>query len=202
MTPIPPPGSKITVRIDDGDPVVVIPSGSAGLMRYGVGLFLLCWLGGWTVGLFGVSWQLLSGRMPLPAAGFTLFWLCAWTVGGVLVAYQVYRIFRPSVPETLRLRRGSLLYDSGVAPFPMNVGYAHYRDRWKSAFPKRTIVEIDRKGLQTLRLRDTDSDNRLTVDVNATRLVLAVNSTEIEREWLYQVLVDRYALESRQASKP
>jgi hypothetical protein len=196
MTPIPPPGSKITVRTDDGDPVVVIPSGGGGLMRYGTGLFMMCWLGGWAFGFFGVSSQLLSGRTPLPAAAFMLIWLCAWTLGGIFAMYFLYRIFRPTVAETLRLKRASLLYDSGLPPLQMNYGYANYRDRWKSAFPKRTIVEIDRKGLQTLRLRETDSGNRLTVDANAARLDLAVNSSEIEREWLHQLIKNRYALET------
>jgi hypothetical protein len=201
MTPIPPSGSKITVRTEDGDPVIVIPSGGAGLMRYGVGLFMLCWLGGWAFGFFGVSSQLLSGRTPLPAAGFMLLWLGGWTLGGAVAMYYVYRIFRTPVPETLRLKRGSLLYDSGLSPLQMNYGYANYRDRWRSVFPKRTIVEIDRKGLQTLRLRETNSGNRLTVDANAARLDLAVSGSEIEREWLYQLIADRYSLVSSQAAR-
>jgi hypothetical protein len=201
MTPIPPTGSKITVRTDDGDPVIVIPYGASGLARYGGGLFLLVWLTGWTAGLVAVGAKFIVGAFQGHAEIFTVFWLAIALMAEVYAAYALFRIFRPAIPETLRLKRGSLLYDSGVRPPQMTYGYGKYRDRWNSMFPKRTVVEIDRKGLQTLRLRDTDSGNRLTVDANAARLDLAVNSTEIEREWLYQVIADRYTLDHAQIAR-
>jgi hypothetical protein len=43
----------------------------------------------------------------------------------------------------------------------------------KSMFPKRTRVELDRRNLQSLRLRETNDGNRLTVDVDALRLDIA-----------------------------
>lgn len=65
---------------------------------------------------------------------------------------------------------------------------------WKDLFPKRTIVELDGCKLATLRLRETDAGNRLTIDANASRLNLASTASEIDREWLYQVLAKRYSL--------
>jgi hypothetical protein len=202
MTPIPPTGSKITVRTDDGDPVVVIRVSGGDVARYGGGVFLLCWFCAWTAALVFVATQIVFGAAPGPAKAFMVFWFAAAMVAEIFVGYYLFRIFGPQVPETLRLKRGGLLYDSGRLPPPSSYRYGSQRDSWKSAFPKRTIVEIDRKGLQTLRLRETDSGNRLTVDVNATRLDVAVNSTEIEREWLYQVIKDRYGLDSAQAARP
>ena len=61
-------------------------------------------------------------------------------------------------------------------------------------FPKRTRLELDRHTLQSLRLRETDGGNRLTVDAGAQRLDLAGAATEVEREWLYRLLAKRYAL--------
>jgi hypothetical protein len=61
-------------------------------------------------------------------------------------------------------------------------------------FPKRTRVELDRRKLQSLRLRETNDGNRLTVDADALRLDIAPSASEIEREWLYQLLADRYSL--------
>jgi len=61
-------------------------------------------------------------------------------------------------------------------------------------FPKRTIVTIDRRQMQTLRLRDTETDNRLTVDAGAERLDLARNASEVEREWLYRLLAEKYGV--------
>jgi hypothetical protein len=52
-------------------------------------------------------------------------------------------------------------------------------------FPKRTRVELDRRKLQSLRLRETNEGNRLTVDADALRLDIAPSASEIEREWLY-----------------
>jgi hypothetical protein len=61
-------------------------------------------------------------------------------------------------------------------------------------FPRRARLELDRRGLQSLRLRETSEGNRLTVDVDASRIEIARSASEIEREWLYQVLVKRYSL--------
>ena len=61
-------------------------------------------------------------------------------------------------------------------------------------FTKRTRVELDRRNLQSLRLRETNDGNRLTVDVDALRLDIAQSASEIEREWLYELLAKRYSL--------
>jgi hypothetical protein len=198
MTPAPPAGSRITLKTVDADPVIVVPSPSGGIMRYGIGLFVLAWLGGWVFGFGGAASQLAAGNTPGTAKGFLAFWLVAWTVGGVFAVYYAYRAFRPPIPETLTLKRGSVLYDSGIPALQMNYGYnysyANQREAWRAMFPKRTIVEIDRRQLETLRLRETDTGNRLTVDANAARIDLAATASEIEREWLYRTLASRYSL--------
>ena len=58
----PPDGSKISVTTEGTDPMIVVPSGSAGAMRYFVGLFLLFWLGGWFVGFSDVLTRVLTGK--------------------------------------------------------------------------------------------------------------------------------------------
>jgi len=40
--------------------------------------------------------------------------------------------------------------------------------------------------------------NRLTVDADALHIDIAQSASEIEREWLYQLLEKRYALPSPQ----
>jgi hypothetical protein len=59
-------------------------------------------------------------------------------------------------------------------------------------FPKQTRAELTQK--QSLRLRETDLGNRLTIDVDAERIDLASGASEVEREWLAQLLARRYAL--------
>ena len=88
-----------------------------------------------------------------------------------------------------------MAYDSGVPPLQLTYGYHTYeRDPWRSIFPKRTRVALDRRKLESLRLRETSAGNRRTVDVDAVRVDVAQAASEIEREWLYQVLLKRYAL--------
>jgi hypothetical protein len=59
-------------------------------------------------------------------------------------------------------------------------------------FSKRLRVELDRRQLQSLRLRETESGNRLTLDANAARLDVARSVSEVEREWLYKLLAGQY----------
>jgi hypothetical protein len=188
----PPEGSKMRIANDDGDPTIVVPPAN-NFMRYPMGLFLLFWLGMWTLGFRDAFAKIMSGAT---ANGFLILWLAAWTLGGAVAAYTAFRAFRPSVPETLKLRRSSIAYDSGVAPpkFYSGWGARNPKDVWNSAFPKRVRAEFDRGLRQSLRLRETEAGNRLTIDLGAQRIEIASMATEIEREWLARLLAHRYAL--------
>lgn len=191
----PPFGSTIFVTQEGAEYVIKIQQPSGSNSRYFVGAFLLFWLGGWFIGLTSVSSQLMSGK----GGAFLVFWLGAWTVGGLLAMAMLYRIFRPAISETLRLGAESVGYDSGVAPFRNEFGGWNHGQSWASYFPKRTVVTIGRRDLRSLRLRDIESGNRLTVDVGNTRVDIARAASEVEREWLYGVLTERYALADAQA---
>jgi hypothetical protein len=187
----PPAGSKISVVEGNGDPTVVIPA-PGGFSRYFIGLFMLFWLGMWQIGFRDAGSKVLAGNAP----PFLIFWLGAWTIGGIGAAYTLFRVVRPSVPETLALGRNSVAYDSGVAPPQFN-SYKRNQNpitAWRSTFPKRLQADLDRNELQTLRLRETDTGNRLTVDVEAQRIEIAAAASEVEREWLARLLARRYAL--------
>jgi hypothetical protein len=189
----PPSGSKISVTTDGAYPLIVVPHRSSGPMRFFVGLFLLAWLGGWFTGFSNAVSKLLSGQAPATL----VFWLVAWTLAGAVAVYWAYRALRPSVPESLRLMPNSVIYDSGISPL-QTYGYTSRTDYWKSMFQKRTRTELDWQKLQSLRLRETNDGNRLTVDADALRLDIAHSASEIEREWLYQLLANRYSLPLRQ----
>jgi len=187
----PPGGSGISISYDEADPTIIIPAkGSAS--RYFGGVFLLFWLGGWAFGFKSAASQLMSGKGNL----FIVVWLGGWTVGGILAALAAYRTFRPTVPETLQLKRGSVAYDSGIPPLEFNTYQrkASTRDYWSSLLSRRLRAELNRPQLQTLRLRETESGNRLTIDVDARRIELASQAGEIEREWLARLLSKRYGL--------
>jgi hypothetical protein len=186
----PPEGSRISINYDSGDPTIVIPA-KQNAARYFGGAFLLCWLGGWAFGFIAVSSQLLSGK----GNAFLVFWLGAWTVGGIFAAFSAYRIFRPSVPETLLIKRGSIAYDSGIPSLELNM-YQRKNNGlyWNSLFSKRVRADLNRAELQTLRLRETEAGNRLTIDLGAQRIDLASQASEVEREWLARLLTARYGL--------
>ncbi len=186
----PPAGSPISIDRKDLDPTVVIPV-TASSTRYFGGVFLLFWLGGWVMGETSAITQLMSGK------GRCLhLWLGGWTVGGILAALTAYQIFRPTVPETLQLKRGSIAYDSGIPPFELNSNTRNkgIRDYWSSLLSKRLRADLDRQQLQTLRLRETETGNRLTIDLGAQRVELASGASEVEREWLARLLAKRYGL--------
>jgi len=187
----PPAGSQISINRNDLDPTIVIPA-TASSTRYFGGMFLLFWLGGWVMGETSAITQLMSGK----GGAFIIFWLGGWTVGGILAALTAYQIFRPTVPETLQLKRGSIAYDSGIPPFELNQNTRNkgIRDYWSSLLSRRLRTDLDRQQLQTLRLRETETGNRLTIDLGAQRLELASHASEVEREWLARLLARRYGL--------
>src|SRR5262249_50542887 len=149
---------------------IVIPP-TSGFMRYFYGLFMLCWLVGWAFGFTAAVHQLLFGKFQL----FLAAWLAAWILGGIFASFAAYRTLRPSVPETLQFRRNSFAYDSGLAPPDFSLGRRSRNpfQSWKAMFPKRRRLELDRSQLQSLRLRETDSGNRLTFDIGSERIEIA-----------------------------
>ena len=197
----PPPGSNISITTDTGDPTIIIPVVDSPY-RFIVGLFGLFWLGMWFIAFRNVSSKVIDGS----AGGFLFFWLGAWTLGGIYVAVAIYKLLRPLVPESLELKRNSVTYDSGIAPPPFNWdsyyralfnSNAHARnlkDSWKYTFSRRVRVDLDRRQLQSLRLRETENGNRLTIDVEAARIDIARTASEVEREWLARLLAQRYSL--------
>jgi len=187
----PPAGSQISIDRNDLDPTIIIPA-TASSTRYFGGVFLLFWLGGWVMGETSAITQLMSGK----GGAFILFWLGGWTIGGIFAALTAYQIFRPTVPETLQLKRGSIAYDSGIPPFELNSTTRNrsMREYWSSLLSKRVRIDLDRQQLQTLRLRETETGNRLTIDLGAQRLELAPQAGEVEREWLARLLARRYSL--------
>jgi hypothetical protein len=193
MNPMPPSGSKILVTTSGADSIITIPQGSGGPMRFFAGLFVLFWLCLWLVGGGTAASKLWSGGLEAAAAnGFLVVWLGLWALGAAWAFFVLYRLFRPSVAESLRLMPDGVAYDSGVPPFQMYFNQTNQIEAWKSMFSKRLRIALDRGQLQSLRLRETEAGNRLTMDANAVRLDVGRSVSEVEREWLYQLLAGRY----------
>ncbi len=187
----PPNNTKIRIEYNQaGQQGIIIPQPSGGVFRFLIGAFMVFWLGGWAVAWKSTATELLKGTKGPQI--FLIFWLCGWTVGGAFAIYFLYRIFRPSVSERLILSYPVMIYDSGVPPFQMSLSLGSQKDVWKRMFQRRTKVEFDRSSLKTLKLREVDSGNRLTIDQGNKRYDLAAGASEPEREWLFNVLNGQY----------
>ncbi|NUM48064.1 MAG: hypothetical protein HUU38_25445 [Anaerolineales bacterium] len=189
-----PKGSKITIKQDGPNPIISIPYASPNPLKYLIGLFILFWLGGWAVGFKSAFEQVISGEADV----FLVFWLGGWSIGGFFAGFSLFRIFQPPISATLTLNPRSLSYDSGIPPLELQYMNRYRRDAWKNYFPRRKKVEITLSDLRTMRLRSTDTSNRLTIDVGVERLDIASGAGEIEREWLYKTIHNYYRLADRQ----
>jgi hypothetical protein len=195
MTPL--PNSKITQTIDgNGYPLVTLPS-SSNFLRYPIAAFLVFWMGGWLMGELSVIRELITGRAGA-ADLFLIFWLGGWTVGGFFAMATLWRILRPAVPESLTFSKPQLIYDSGIQPFDM-MSFSRSRlsnqmNPWKKIFQKRRVLTFSPGEVGTLKLRDTDGGNRLTIDKENERIDLGEGLTEVEREWLYGQMKSVYNL--------
>jgi hypothetical protein len=188
----PPNGSTISIRQDGADTIVEIPQEKPGVMAYIQMLLVLLWLAGWGFGFVHAATQVINGH----GSGFITVWLTCWTIGGLFVMLSAYRMVRPTIPERLTLRNGSASYDSGIARMKMYGARQSGADAWRSLLLPRRRLELDRIALRSLQLRPTDTSNRLTVDIGTRRIDLAAPASEIEREWLYGVMAQTYAITS------
>lgn len=187
-----PKGSKITIKNDEENPIISIPYASPSPIKYLMGIFLLFWLGGWMTSFVFAFRQVLSGQ----ADAFLIFWLGGWTIGGIFAGFTLFRIFQPAVNATLTLSANCLYYDSGIPPFEFHMN-RYRRDAWKNFIPRRKKMDLTLSDLRTMRLRSTDTSNRLTIDVGVERLDIAGGVGEIEREWLYKTIRSYYRLSDR-----
>ncbi len=184
MQIIPPGGSRIEVTTRDGAPALIAPQPARGLSEIGLTLFLGFWLCGWFLGFSSVLSQILAGK----AAAFHYVWLGGWTVAGAFVSWIFVTALRSPVPAELILNPGGLTYDSGrAAPkFERNMS----RNPWSAL--KRRRWNFSSAELRSLALRETADGNRLTIDRKAERVDLLPNASEVEREWVYKLLRERY----------
>ena len=190
MSPTPPEGSNIIIDFDSGFQKLIIPQPAGGVMRVFICAFLIFWLGGWALGWISTASEL--AKRDNPAELFLIFWLGGWTVGGIFVFWFLYKLLRPSIPEMLILSRPHLVYDSGVAPFQFSFGFRSQMDMWKKLFQKRIRAEFGPNHLKTMRLREFDSGNRLTIDHGNKRIEMGAGASEPEREWLFNIIKYKY----------
>ena len=188
-----PSQSRIRVETDpSGFTLLVLPTARAGAMRYAVAAFLVFWLGGWAMGWISAARHVVSGGSG--ATPFLLFWLAGWTLGGFFALLYLWKLLRPSVPETLSFAKPGLIYDTGIQPPAMEWDARRQRDLWKKVFETRKQIQFAPDEIATVRLRDTESDNRLTIDHGTDRIDIGRALTEVEREGLFKLICAEYKI--------
>lgn len=187
----PPTGSTIRVEDEWGTPKLVFPHRKSPF-QFLVAAFMCVWLCGWAIGLVLVSYQLLYGKDG--PKEFLAVWLAGWSLGGVMAIYMLWKVLSAGVPETLSLSKPNLQYDSGTMPFTFSFDMRTQMEFMRRLLAKRKQLTLEPAHLATLKLREFDSGNRITIDYGADRIDLGVSLTEIEREWLYKALTDYYQL--------
>ena len=185
ITMAPPDGSKIKVEMDRGYEKNRGPPRQRRDHAFFRGCLSDCLAGRLGLGWLAAFGSLFKGDGP---NGFLLFWLVGWTVGGAFAIWYLFLVLRPTIPEELLLSLPSMVHDTGVPPFSMSFGNQFQMDMWKKMFKRRTKTEFSREDMQTLRLREIDGGNRLTIDNGAERVDLGTSLREVEREWLFTVL--------------
>ena len=189
MTEYLPKDSKIKIGLLDGYEHITIPYGNAGILRFLIAIFLIFWLGGWSMGFMSALKGISSGKGGV----FLICWLGGWSLGGIFALYFLFRLFRKSTPFQIVLNKPNLAIDTGIPPFKMNFTMTNQKDYWKTMFPKRKKIEFTHDEMKSLKLRETDSGNRLTIDKGSDRIDIASSATEIEKEWLYNYLDSNYS---------
>ena len=135
------------------------------------------------VGLYGKQSESMSS---LPPEG------SHWVMETVDGRQQILMPYPPAGIGRFFVALSLLTLDTGFPPFRLPSGQQMPRDQFKLLFPKRRRVEFSPSDLRTMTLRKTETGNRLTIDKGAERIEVATGASEIEREWLFDVLQNAY----------
>jgi hypothetical protein len=210
MLPTPPPGSKISVTTEGPDEVIVIPYRDSAVIRYLFRLIALVWLTVFTSALAGFGWAAYFGTLQGNTSVEVTMTFVVLGLNEIIGILHLYVWLRPVVPETLKLQYDSVIYDSGIPPYHPWFGFGYPRPRYPSLADleqprlsrfRRTRVELDLHQVRAIRLTETDSGNRLTVDLGSSRIDIARSATEIEHEWLIDIARDATEIEREWLAK-
>lgn len=92
--------------MDDDGTTLTIRIGSFQWSNLPVIIFLIVWLGGWTMGEVFALTTLFGGDTPWFVNGFLLFWLVMWTIGGGFAMLSLLKLIGGS--ERIEIGRGLL----------------------------------------------------------------------------------------------
>jgi hypothetical protein len=189
-----PTNSLITFDHLFGHPAIIIPQLQSDPSSSIFGVILFPWILFWLISLH----PLLSALLNNPKDFVLILFTFSWILGGTFAMLSAYAYMRATTPEVFILAYPVMYYDSGVQTFDMKHS-GMYRSGMidkmlKQILKKRIKIMLDQEELKTLTLWKLESGNKLTILKNGRRLELAANVTDLEREWLFETLVEQYKL--------
>jgi hypothetical protein len=187
LTKRPPINSKIEVTNELNQTIMKWQNPRGSWSRYFVVIFLLAWLGGWTVGEYSVAKKVFNGE----SNPFEIFWLIGWTVGGLFALINIYLMVRPSKSEKLIFDAFSLQFKPGTPPFAgINWSRNKNDDEDKTSIFQKTKSKytIPKTEVGEIKLERVGERQRLTIDHGVERIEIGKFLQEPEREWIFEIL--------------
>jgi len=187
LTKKPPINSKIEIKDELNQTIIHWKNPGGSWSKYFVVIFLLAWLGGWTMGEYSVAKKVLNGD----SNPFEIFWLIGWTVGGMFAIANIYFMVRPSRPEKLIFDSYALQFKRGTPPFAgINWSRNRREDEKAATFIQKVKSKytIPKNEIGEIKLERIGEKQKLTLDHGAERIEIGEFLLEPEREWLFETL--------------
>ncbi len=181
------PGSKITLDCNDaGEPTVTLPRRWAAVryFRAGVPVAVLC--------VLAQFWAEIAARISDDSEPDSPVFLGAvlvfCTLGCAAFGWLLFLFVRPPISERILIRDSIWRHDSGIDSVISSIN-SFLRPEMHRQVPaaRRHRIYADREQ-RTLTLRDGFERCRLTIDQGIARIEIGRSLTDVEREWLYQLL--------------
>ena len=181
-------GSRIEVADGHEGPELRWMNRSGSLVgRIGSSLFLMAWLGGWTVGGLVCFCILLTGKAGPFGTVFLSCWLVAWFVGETHAIRSLVALLSRPKPERLRLDSMTFMHDPGT-PGSLNP-FSNRSSKQEQSTAEPRLRHTDRSNVGKVCLDRVGERQRLTVDLGTERVEVGHDLDEPEREWLHEVLL-------------
>lgn len=181
-----PGGSKIKAERTPAGLIIQWKNPDNLLYRFGLGAFLLFWMGGWFTGETTAAQKLISDfQQGKPLETFLIFWLCGWTIGGFFVAAYIFKIIKGGGQTELFLGSHELRFKPGGTPVRALYGVRRTNNPFK-ALGGGSGINTTKQSITKLQIGYAGDRLRLTFDVGAERIEVGEFLTEPEKEWLHK----------------
>ena len=189
-----PNNSKIEISTENNTQTIIIPHEKNSMLKYFIGPFMIFWILGWAAGFISVSNEILNGEGNLFLIAWLGAWSIGG-IFAFYFLYRIFRKTIPE-KLTLKKFELSIDTGIPSLSFTF-MNMFNMQEYWRNLFPKRKIYTLNHNEINSIKLRETGMKNRLTIDKDSTRIDIAKSASEIEREWLFKYIQTFYSIEKK-----